>query len=92
MNRRWRRHQAASRTHDRARPLAAQLGQPREAAAKLARQRGVRVIVETLVGPEAVELGWDDLRLCPPAAQFDDPCKVDLPGRQRLGQKISRLN
>lgn len=91
MNRRWRRHQAASRTHDRARPLAAQLGQPREAAAKLARQRVVRVIVETLVGPEAVELGrtiFDFVRRPPNSTiRVRSICQADS-----ASGKISRLN
>ena len=44
-------------THDCAPTLTAQFGQAREADAKLVGQRVVRVIVEALVGPEAIDFG-----------------------------------
>lgn len=91
MNRRWRRHQTASRTHDRARPLAAQLGQPREAAAKLARQRVVRVIVETLVVQKPLSSGgtiFDFVRRPPNSTiRVRSICRGDS-----ASGKVSRLN
>jgi len=76
------------RTHDRAPSPLTPVQQPRQADVKLGGQRVIGIVVETLVRPEAIDLGRHGPRLFPQPSEFRDLHMPDLPARKLLRQGI----